>query len=107
MSINRRDRQISTCPCNRSVLSRVLLCNPMTGALQAPLSMGFSRRKYWSAMPFPSTGIRSIGVLVSNKKDKVLTYKIKMSCNIIMLNERSQTKECILSESIYMKFHEM
>ena len=30
-------------------------CNP-TVALQAPLSMGFSRQEYWSGLPFPSAG---------------------------------------------------
>ena len=29
---------------------------PWTVALQAPLSMGFSRQKYWSGLPFPSPG---------------------------------------------------
>ena len=27
---------------------------PRTVAYQAPLSMGFSRQKYWSELPFPS-----------------------------------------------------
>ena len=27
-----------------------------TGALQAPLSMEFSRLEYWSGLPFPSPG---------------------------------------------------
>ena len=27
-----------------------------TVALQAPLSMGFSRQEYWSGLPFPSPG---------------------------------------------------
>ena len=27
---------------------------PWTIALQAPLSMGFSRQEYWSELPFPS-----------------------------------------------------
>ena len=30
-------------------------CKP-TVALQAPLSMGFSRQEYWSGLPFPSPG---------------------------------------------------
>ena len=42
------------------VLSRfscVQLCvTPWTVALQAPLSMGFSRQEYWSGLPFPSPG---------------------------------------------------
>ena len=31
-----------------------ILCDPI--ALQAPLSMGFSRQEYWSVLPFPSPG---------------------------------------------------
>ena len=39
------------------VLSHVLLFVTLrTVALQAPLSMGFSRQKYWSGLPFPSLG---------------------------------------------------
>ena len=30
--------------------------NPWTIAVQAPLSMGFSRQEYWSGLPFPSPG---------------------------------------------------
>ena len=32
------------------------LCDPMTVAYQASLSMGFSRQGYWSGLPFPSPG---------------------------------------------------
>ena len=32
------------------------LCNPITVACQASLSMGFSRQEYWSGFPFPSPG---------------------------------------------------
>ena len=32
------------------------LCNPMTVARQAPLSMGFSRQEYWSGLPCPPPG---------------------------------------------------
>ena len=28
--------------------------DPWTAAYQAPLSMGFSRREYWSGLPLPS-----------------------------------------------------
>ena len=36
-------------------LSRVrLFATPWTAAYQAPLSMGFSRQEYWSAVPLPS-----------------------------------------------------
>ena len=38
-------------------LSRIrLFVTPWTVAHQAPLSMGFFRREYWSGLPFPSTG---------------------------------------------------
>ena len=30
------------------------LCDPMDDACKAPLSMEFSRQKYWSGLPFPS-----------------------------------------------------
>ena len=46
-------------------LSRVrLFAIPWTVAYQALLSMGFSRQKYWSGLPFPSPGKEGI---VSNK----------------------------------------
>ena len=32
------------------------LATPWTIALQAPLSMGFSRQEYWDGLPFPSPG---------------------------------------------------
>ena len=34
--------------------SRPTLATPSAVAHQAPLSMGFSRREYWSGLPFPS-----------------------------------------------------
>ena len=40
-----------------SVFSHVqLFATPWTVAHQAPLSMGFSRQKYWSGLPFPPPG---------------------------------------------------
>ena len=32
------------------------LVAPWTAAHQAPLSMGFLRQEYWSALPFPTSG---------------------------------------------------
>ena len=32
------------------------LCDPRTVTCQAPLSMGFPRQEYWSALPFPPPG---------------------------------------------------
>ena len=40
-----------------SVVSRVrVFATQWTEAHQAPLSVGFSRREYWSGLPFPSQG---------------------------------------------------
>ena len=39
---------------SRSVMSDSW--TPWTVASQAPLSMGFSRQKYWNGLPFPSPG---------------------------------------------------
>ena len=33
-----------------------LFATPWNAASQAPLSMGFSRQKYWSELPFPIPG---------------------------------------------------
>ena len=42
---------------NVHMLSRVrFFATPWTVALQAPLSMGFSRREYWAGLPFPFPG---------------------------------------------------
>ena len=51
-------------PCERKAfkkkkksLSRVRpFATPWTVAYQSPLSMGFSRKEYWSELPFPSPG---------------------------------------------------
>ena len=45
------------CVCEVLVAQSCLtLCDPMTVAHQAPLSMGFSRQEYWSWLSFPSPG---------------------------------------------------
>ena len=36
--------------------SKLLCATPWTVAHQAPLSMGFPRKEYWSRLPFPSPG---------------------------------------------------
>ena len=43
---------LSLCLC--SVMSNSV--TPQTVTCQAPLSMGFSRQKYWSGLPFPFSG---------------------------------------------------
>ena len=40
----------------KSPQSCLTFCDPMTVALQAPLSMGFFRQEYWSGLPCPSPG---------------------------------------------------
>ena len=45
---------IDVCVCCAQSLSRVrLFGTPWNVALQAPLSMGFSRQEYWGRLPFP------------------------------------------------------
>ena len=36
------------------IQSCLTLCDPWTAALQALLSMEFSRQEYWNRLPFPS-----------------------------------------------------
>ena len=59
----------SICACMLSHLSRVcLFATPWTVARQAPLSMGFPRREYWSGLPvasprdLPNPGIEPISL---------------------------------------------
>ena len=44
-----------------------------TVALQAPLSVGFSRQQYWSGLPFPSPKEDVVhiynGILLSHKRE--------------------------------------
>ena len=48
---------IYTCTCVLSCFNRVqLFVTLWTVAYQVPLSMGFSRQKYWSGLPCPHPG---------------------------------------------------
>ena len=55
----------------KSLQSCLTLCPPWTVALQAPLSMAFSRQEYWSGLPcpppenFPDAGIKPAPTYVS------------------------------------------
>ena len=51
-------RQVETSCCCAVLTAQLCptLCNPMNAARQAPLSMGFSRRDYWSGLPLPPPG---------------------------------------------------
>ena len=42
--------------CVQSLSHVLLFVTPWTVACQAPLSMGFCRKEYWSGLPFPSPG---------------------------------------------------
>ena len=39
-----------------------LFVTPWTVALQAPLSMEFSKQEYWSGLPFPDPGIEPMSL---------------------------------------------
>ena len=53
-----------------SRFSRVRLCaTPQTAALQAPLSMGFSRQEYRSGVPLPSPTL-TLSILYDNPNPK-------------------------------------
>ena len=54
LKLQRPERDCRVCyMCAQSCLT---LCNPMDVACQASLSMEFSRKEYWSGLPFPSPG---------------------------------------------------
>ena len=56
------------------ILSHVqLFVTPWTVALQAPLSMGFSRQAYWKGLPFPTSG--------ESSRLRDWTYISCVSCN--------------------------
>ena len=49
---------------------------PWTVAYQAPLSMGFSRQKYWSGVPLPSPMSNLDSILKS--RDITLSTKVRL-----------------------------
>ena len=62
-----------------------LFVTPLTVALQAPLSMEFSRQGYWSGLPFPSLGDLDPGIkpeslaLAGGFFTTSTTFKIKIN----------------------------
>ena len=44
---------VTLCVCAKSFQLCLTLCNSMAVALQAPLSMEFSKEEYWRGLPFP------------------------------------------------------
>ena len=49
-----RNKYPPTAAAAKSLQSCPTLCDPRTGAHQAPPSLGFSRQEHWSGLPFPS-----------------------------------------------------
>ena len=61
---------VHVCAC---VLSHVqLFAIPWTVALQAPLSMGFSRQEYWSGLPFPPGNLHDLCIKSASPASPVL-----------------------------------
>ena len=62
------------------------LVTPRTIALQAPLSMGFSRQEYWSGLPFPSPGDLSCpGIEPESPALQADSLQTELSGNLIKL----------------------
>ena len=52
---------LNMCMCSVAKLCPTL-CDPMTVACQAPLSMGFCRQEYWSGLPCPPPDLPDPGI---------------------------------------------
>ena len=119
------------------LLRRVrLFATPRMVAYQAPLSMGFSRQKYWSGLPFPSPADLSnpgtkpgspalqTDALPSEPPGKPCGTKLKtgemeycesfyrilaFSCLITLLKRHAftATYEFIQNHSMYIKLHKL
>ena len=54
---------VCVCACTQSLSQVQLFASPWTVALQAPLSMGFSRQEFWSGLPFSTLGdLSNLGI---------------------------------------------
>ena len=61
-----------------NLLSRVwLLATPWTAAHQAPPSMGFSRKEYWSGLPLPSPQFSSVQFSHSVVSDSLRPHELQ------------------------------
>ena len=58
------------------------LATPWTAAYQAPLSMGFSRQKYWSGVPLPSLKLETSRLISPGEP----VYSVVVLDNNIVLN---------------------
>ena len=64
-----------------------LLVTPWTAAYQAPLSMGFSRQKYWSGLPLPSPLyiLRVLNVFLIDTCKLLLSFTVNILIMLIMI----------------------
>ena len=99
------------------LLSHVwLFLTPMTVAYQAPLSMGFSRQKYWSGLPFsspgdlPNPGIKSrsptlqADALTSEPPGKGNAKECSNYCTIALISHTSKVILRILQDRLQQMF---
>ena len=78
---------------------------PRTSAYQAPLSMGFSRQEYWSALPLPSPDMLSRLVITFLPRSKHLNFMTVIA--IAMILEPPKIKSdtvSTVSPSVSMKW---
>ena len=58
-----------------------ILATPWTVAHQAPLTLGFPKREYWSGLPFPSPGdVPSLGIKLVSLESPALAGRILYHC---------------------------
>ena len=63
--------------CTQSLQSCLPLCDPIGCSCQTPLSMGFSRQKYWSGLPCPPQGY-------SWSRDRTCIVLCLLHCRLIL-----------------------
>ena len=90
-SSQERARGLCVC-CSVLTKSRLTLVTPWTVALQAPLSMGFSRQEYWSGSPLTSSGD---GTCVSYLTGRFFTTERpgKPNVNCIYILQKDEEEE--------------
>ena len=76
-------------------LSRArLLATPWTAAYQAPPSMGFSRRRYWSGVPLPSPSVSVRSLPFLSFIEPIFAWNVPLVSNF--LEELSGLSRCIV-----------
>ena len=74
---------VCVCVCACMFCSVWLFCDPMAVALQAPLSVGFSRQEYWSALPFPPPGaLLHPGIAPVSLASPALAGRFSATCHL-------------------------